>query len=57
MDLIKFSFPFDKVVIDTAYKVDIYSIAESCGMTKESYELHGKFIFKSETEIADYVEE
>ena len=57
MDLIKFSFPFEKVVINTAYKVNIYSMATSCGMTKESYELHGKFIFNSETEIADYVEE
>ena len=56
-DLIYFCFPLEQVRIGSAYKVNVHAIAESCGLTAESKELHEKFIFKNSTEIALFSEE
>lgn len=52
-----FSFPEDQVQVGTAYKVNVYAVAESAGLTAESKELHEKFVIKSLTDIALFTEE
>ena len=56
-ETVHFSFPPDRIVVEAAYKVNVYAIAESEGYSSESKELHEKFIVNSSTEIALYNEE
>ena len=56
-ETVHFSFPADRIVVEAAYKVNVYAIAESGGHSSESKELHEKFVVKSSTEIALYNEE
>ena len=56
-ETVHFSFPADRIVVEAAYKVNVYAIAESEGHSSESKELHEKFVVKSSTEIALYNEE
>lgn len=54
---IYYCFPLGQVTVGMAYKVNVYAEAECGGHTAESKELHEKFVIKSPTEIALYVEE
>ena len=56
-ETVHFSFPADRIVVEAAYKVNIFAIAESEGHSSESKELHEKFVVKSSTEIALFNEE
>ena len=55
-ETVYFSFPEDRVLVEAAYKVNVYAIAESEGHSSEIKELHEKFVIKSSTEIALYNE-
>ena len=54
---ISFNFPSALVQIKSAYKVNVYAIAESDGLSSESKELHEKFYFMSNTEMSIYSED
>ena len=56
-ETVHFSFPADRIVVEAAYKVNVFAIAESEGHSSESKELHEKFVVKSSTEIALFNEE
>ena len=55
-DLVHFSFPIQQVQVGISYKVNIFAVANSGGLSQESKELHEKFTIKSESEIEVYVE-
>lgn len=56
-EILYFCIPEDKVQSDTAYKVNVYAVAESEEISAESKELHEKFFINSEKKIAVHNDE
>ncbi len=48
---VTFEFPPDRVKEETGYKVNVYAVAEACGMNSESKELHEKIWVKNTEEL------